>query len=70
MEETADTDDLLPSLEIEVAEGKQLTAIVERSLEVLYAAELVEQSDHVLVGALLRYILDKHFLPHSLLRLH
>jgi hypothetical protein len=53
-----------------VAEGKKGASVGGSAFEVLDVSELVEEALHQFVGALLRYILDKHFLPHLLLRTH
>jgi hypothetical protein len=53
-----------------MAEGQEAAAIIESALEVLYRTEFVEESLHDLIAALLRYILDKHFLPNFLLGPH
>ena len=53
-----------------MAKGKKTTSIICCSFEIFDIAELVEESLYQLVAALLRYILDKHFLPHFLLRSH
>jgi hypothetical protein len=53
-----------------VAEGKETSAVVSCSFKVFNVAELVKEPDHDLVGALLRYIFDEHFLPNLLFRTH
>lgn len=69
-EESTNAHDLLSRLKVEVAERQQAPSVVSSPFEVFDAAELVEKSDHDLVGALLRYIFDEHFLPNLLFRTH
>ena len=69
-EESAYSEDFLASFEFKMAERKKTPSIISCPFEVFDIAELVEEPLHQLVAALLRYILDKHFLPHFLLRSH
>ena len=69
-EESTNSEDLLSCFELEMAVGLKTTAIISNSFEIFDIAKLVEESLHQFVTALLRYIFDKHFLPHFLFGSH
>jgi hypothetical protein len=53
-----------------MTEGEESSAIVDSAFEIFGGAELIEESLHGFIATLLRYILDKHFLPHFLFGPH
>ena len=63
LEESPDSKDFLSGLELKVAEGHQTPSIIDCSFVVFDDTEFIEQFLHEFVGAFLRYIVDKHFLP-------
>jgi len=68
--ESAYSKDFLASFELEVTEGEKTTSIIGSSFKIFDIAKLVKEFLHEFVTALLRYIFDKHFLPHFLFRTH
>jgi hypothetical protein len=70
LEKPTNSKNLLSGFEFKVAEGKETASVVGSSLEIFDGSELIEEPQEKFVGALLRYIFDKHFLPHLLLRAH
>jgi hypothetical protein len=69
-EKSPDSHDLLTSFQIKVAKGEKSATIIESTLEVFNRSEFVKKSQHDFICALLRYIFDKHLLPHLLLGAH
>ena len=63
LEEAPDSKNFLSRLELKVAERHQATTIVDCSFVVFKNSKLVEELLHKFIGAFLRYIVDKHFLP-------
>lgn len=53
-----------------MAEGEKASSVVGSTFEIFDIAKFVEEACHDFVAALLRYILDEHFLPHLLFRPH
>lgn len=53
-----------------MAEGEEVAAVVGSAFVVLDVSEFIEEQLHEFIGALLWYILDKHFLPHLLFGTH
>lgn len=69
-EQPLDPQDLLASLEVEVAKGHQSPPIIHCPFEVLYRSELVQHLKYQLVLALLSYVVDEHLLPNFILGTH
>jgi hypothetical protein len=67
---SADSEDFLASLKLKVTEGKESTPVIGSSFKIFDISEFVEEPLHQIVAALLRYILDKHFLPNFLFWSH
>ena len=62
-EKSFDSEDFFACFELKMAEGHETASVVDCSFVVFDSAELVKQFLHEFVGAFLRYIVDKHFLP-------
>ncbi len=70
LEESSDSENFLSRLELKMAEGHQAATIIDCSFVVFKDSKLVEQLLHEFIGAFLRYIVDKHFLPDFVLGTH
>jgi len=53
-----------------VTEREKAASVIGSSFEIFDTSELIEEAHKKFVGALLRYIFDKHFLPNFLLGTH
>jgi hypothetical protein len=53
-----------------MAKRHKAPSIIAHPFEIFNKTELIQKSDHQFIGAFLRYIVDKHFLPDLVLRSH
>lgn len=70
LEQSLNSEDFLTSLKVKMTKGHQPASVIDCSLVVFDGSKFVEQFLHELIGAFLRYIVDKHFLPDFVLGTH
>lgn len=67
MKESFNSENFLPCLKIKMTKWHQPATIVDSSFKIFDSSEFVQNFQHQLICAFLRYIVDKHFLPYFVL---